>query len=418
MRWLRWIHAVPARLRAILRARRVENDLDDELAFHVAMQARANAQRGMTEGEARRRARLELGGVEQVKERARDLRPLRWARDAMQDVRYGLRALRTSPRFTSAALLTVVLGVGANATIFSVLNPLLFKPLPYAEPDRIVSVFRTSPQSQRWPHSIANYLDHRDRNTSFTQLTAMTWRDASLAEPGQPAERVFSIRATGNFFAVFGVEPLIGRTFNASDDNASAEPVVVLSHRFWHSRFGGDRAIVGRSVRLDGQKTTIVGVMPEGFDYPLFWGTIDLWRPHAFPAQQLTNRGNNFLREFGRLKPGVSPEQADADMKAIAQRLLAEYPNLDQREGLRIESLSIANPVQRRVSVFAFGLTFLVLLIACVNLANLQLARTAARAREFAIRGAIGGAKGRLMRQSLTESLLLSLIGGALAIPL
>jgi predicted permease len=382
------------------------------------MQARANAQHGMTEDEARRRARLDLGGVEQVKERSRDVRPLRWARDAVQDVKYALRALRKTPRFASAALLTVVLGVGANTTIFSVINPLLFKPLPYVEPERIVAVFRTSPQSQRWPHSIANHLDHRDTNTSFEHLTAMTWRDASLAEPGQPAERVFGIRATGNFFNVFGVEPMMGRTFNASDDQAGADPVVVLSHRFWQSRFAGDRAIVGRQVRLDGQTTTVVGVMPDGFDYPLFWGTIDIWRPFAFPAEQRTNRGNNFLREFGRLKPGVSPEQADADVKQIAQRILAQYPNLDQREGLRIESLSVADPVQRRVSVFAFALTSLVLLIACVNLANLQLARTAARAREFAIRGAIGGARARLMRQSLTESLVLSLIGGALAIPL
>src|SRR6185436_13647453 len=148
----RWMHAIPARLKAIFLRRRIERDLDDELAFHVAMQTRANAREGMTETEAYRRARVEIGGVEQVKERSRDVLPLRWLRDVMQDVRYGLRGLRKSPRFTIAAVLTVVLGVGANATIFSVLNPLLFKPLPYPEPERIVNVFRTSPQSDRWPH--------------------------------------------------------------------------------------------------------------------------------------------------------------------------------------------------------------------------------------------------------------------------
>jgi len=418
MTWRRWIHAIPARLRALFRAKHVEADLDDELAFHVAMQTRANARDGLTEAEAYRRARAEIGGVEQIKERSRDVRPLRWARDAMQDVRYGLRGLRKTPRFTIAAVLTVVLGVGANATIFSVLNPLLFKPLPYPEPDRIVSLFRTSPQSQEWPHSLANYLDYRDRNRVFETLAAWTLGDASLAEPGQPAERLLGIRASGNYFTLLGVEPLLGRVFNESDDRFGVERVVVLSYGLWQRRFAGDRGIVGKPIRLDAVNTTVIGVMPEHFDYPLFWGPVDMWRPFAFPPQALTARGNNFLRAAGRLKSGVTPEQADSAMKAIGKQVLAEHTDLDQREGLRVAAISIANAGQRRVSGFAFGLTFLVLLIACVNLANLQLARTAARAREFAIRGAIGGAKARLMRQSLTESVLVSLVGGALAIPL
>jgi putative ABC transport system permease protein len=417
MTWRRWIHAIPARLRAVFRTRRVEQDLDDELAFHVAMQTRANTQGGMTDAEAYRRARVGIGGVEQTKERSRDVLPLRWARDAMQDVRYGLRGLRKSPRFTVAAVLTVVLGVGANATIFSVLNPLLFKPLPYPEPDRIVGLYRTSPQSQEWPHSIGNFLDYRDRNRVFEELTAWTHRDASLAEPDQPAERLLSIRATGDFFAVLGVEPLLGRTFTAADDRSGVEPVVVLSHRVWQRRFAGDRNIVGRTIRLDGVNVTVIGVMPDSFDYPLFWGPVEIWRPLALPPA-LINRGNNYLRSIGRLRPGVTVVQADDAMKAIVKQVLAEHLDLGQNQSVRVAPLSVATPVQRRVSGFAFALTFLVLLIACVNLANLQLARTAARAREFAIRGAIGGAKARLMRQSLTESLLVSVIGGALAIPL
>lgn len=416
--WRRWIYAIPARLRAILRTRRADEDLDEELAFHVAMQARANTHEGMTDGEAYRRARAGIGGIEQVKERSRDVRPLRWARDAMQDVRYGLRGLRKTPRFTIAAVLTVVLGVGANATIFSVLNPLLFKPLPYPEPDRIVSLYRTSPQSQEWPHAMANYLDVRDRNRVFDKLAAWTWGDVSLAEPDQPAERLLGIRASGNYFALLGVEPLLGRVFNESDDKFGVERVVVLSYRLWQRRFAGDRGIVGKSIRLDAVNTVVIGVMPEQFDYPLFWGPVDMWRPFAFPPQVLTGRGNNFLRAAGRLKPGVTPEQADEAMKSIHKQILAEHTDLDERESLRVATISIANAAQRRISGFAFALTFLVLLIACVNLANLQLARTAARAREFAIRGAIGGAKARLMRQSLTESVLVSLIGGAIAIPL
>ena len=414
----RWMHAIPARLKAIFLRRRIERDLDDELAFHVAMQTRANAREGMTESEAHRRARVEIGGVEQVKERSRDVLPLRWLRDAMQDVRYGLRGLRKSPRFTIAAVLTVVLGVGANATIFSVLNPLLFKPLPYPEPERIVNVFRTSPQSDRWPHSMANYLDHRARNTVFEHLAAIDWQDTSFAEPGQPAERLFTLRTTGNFFALFGVGPLIGRTYTDADDQTGAAEVVVLSYGFWQRRFNGDPTIVGRSMRLNGGNSTVVGVMPRDFEYPLFWGNIDLWRTFAASAQLRQDRGNNFLREFGRLKPGVTPDQAEAAMKAINTQILEENTNLDRSGGVRIEALNIVNPVMRRMSAFAFGLTFLVLLIACVNLANLQLARTAARPREFAIRGAIGGGKGRLLRQSLTDSLVLSVVGGAIAIPL
>src|SRR5262249_20874724 len=145
------------------------------------------------------------------------------------------------------------LGVGANATIFSVLNPLLFKPLPYPQPDRIVNVFRTSPQSQRWPHSYANYLDHRERNREFEHLAAMTWADATLAEANEPAERLFSIRASGNYFAMLGVGPLLGRTFNDADDQPGAEPVIVLSYNFWQRRFAGDPAIIGRTLRIDGR---------------------------------------------------------------------------------------------------------------------------------------------------------------------
>lgn len=345
-------------------------------------------------------------------------RPLQWCRDLTQDAGYAVRLLWTSTRFTIAALLTVVLGVGANATIFSVLNPLLFKPLPYPEPDRIVNVFRTSPQSDRWPHSAANYSDHRSRNTVFEHLTAMTWRNVSLAEPDQPAERLFAIQASGNFFALFGVEPLLGRAFADVDDQTGSEKVVVLAHGFWQRRFGGDPKIVGRSLRLDGQNATVIGVMPQDFEYPLFWGNVDVWRPLAFAAEQSQNRGDNFLREFARLKPGVTPLQADAAVKTLAKQLLSEHAELGQRESMRVEALAIVSPVMRRVSAMAFGLAFLVLLIACVNLANLQLARTAARAREFAVRGAIGGEKGRLLRQSLTESLVLALAGGALAVPL
>ena len=309
----RWAHALIARLKAVCRPWRAEQDLDDELAFHVAMQSRANEQQGMGEIEARRRAQIDLGGVQQVKERSRDARPLRWARDAAQDTRYAVRSLWKTPRFTIAALLTVVLGVGANATIFGALNPLLFKPLPYREPDRIVNVFRTSPQSQRWPFSIANYYDQRDRSTSFESLTAMTWRDTSLAEPGQPAERVFSIRATGSFFALFGVPPLLGRSFTDNDDRAGGEPVVVLSYGFWQRRFAGDRGIVGRRLRLDGETATVVGVMHSVLvDWDVFVKVVPpgpdprtLYKPADFDFQL---RPGSVAIDAGVRIPGVNDD--------------------------------------------------------------------------------------------------------------
>ena len=211
----------------------------------------------------------------------------------------------------------------------------------------------------------------------------------------------------------------MGRAYTDADDQTRRRPVVVLSYGFWQRRFNGDPAIVGRSIRLDAGNATVIGVMPQRLRVSALLGNhryVAAVRGASASCDRAAD--NNYLREFGRLKPGVTPDQADAAMKAVDRQILDENTNLDRRESIRIEALSIVNPVMRRISAFAFGLTFLVLLIACVNLANLQLARTAARAREFAIRGAIGGGKGRLLRQSLTDSLVLSLVGGAIAIPL
>jgi putative ABC transport system permease protein len=336
-----------------------------------------------------------------------------------QDLRFGLRMLLKNPGFTAVAALTLALGIGANTAMYSVLNTYLFRALPYPASDRLVRVFRTSPHSQSWPHSPGNFFAHNEQNSVFEYMSAYNFIRPNLADPGEPAERLQGIAATADFFNALGVQPAMGRTFAPEEHETGAHRVAVLSGRFWASRFGGDPNILGRTMRLDGQDITIVGVMPEGFDHPLLWGTVDLWMPLAFNAEGRRNRGSNYLRSFGRLKPGVTIEQAEEAMVALAANLSRENPE-NAGESLRLEPLqrSMSDDISRKVMWFTFGLAGFVLLIACANIANLQLVRTAARSREYAVRAALGAGRGRLLRQSLTESLAISLIGGALSLVL
>ena len=335
----------------------------------------------------------------------------------MNDLRFAFRQLLKNPGFTTVAVLTLALGIGVNTTMFSLLNTVLFRALPYPEPAQLVGVFRTSPHSQRWPHSPGNFSDYHDQNTVFEHLAVYRRSSYNLSEGDQATERLDGMRVTEDFFPALGVQPAIGRVFTAEEDQAGASLVIVLSDRFWMRRFGGDTNIIGRTVRLDGQSVTIIGVMPPGFDYPLLWGTVDLWRPMAFTTEQRRARGNNSLQMMGRLKPGVSVKRADAEMKAVAARLGKEYPN-QALDSLRLEPMQrmVSDDIGRKVSWFTFGLAGFVLLIACANLANLQLVRTAARAKEFAVRAALGARRGRLLGQCLVESLLVSLIGGGLGL--
>lgn len=335
----------------------------------------------------------------------------------LQDLRYGLRMLLKNPGFTAVAVLTLALGIGANTAMFSVLNTYLFRALPYPDSDRLVRVFRTSPHSQSWPHSPGNFFDHREQNSVFESMAAYSFTRPNLADPGQPAERLQGMTATNDFFQTLGVQPVLGRVFAPEEHEQGLDGVAILSDRFWMSRFGGDTGVIGRTMRLDGQDVTVIGVMPPGFDHPLLWGTVDMWRPLAFNAEGRRNRGSNWLRSFGRLKPGVSIKQAEEAMVVLAGNLSREHSE-NTGESLRLEPLqrSMSDDVGRKVMWFTFGLAGFVLLIACANLANLQLVRTAARAKEFAVRSALGAQRGRLLRQSLTESLAVSLIGGVFSL--
>jgi predicted permease len=319
--------------------------------------------------------------------------------------------------FTVVAVLTLALGIGVNTAMFSVLNTFLFRSLPYPQSERLIRVWRTSPHSQSWPHSAANFFDQHDQNTVFEKLAAYNFTSRNLTEQGQTAERLLGLAATADFFPMMGVAPALGRVFKPEEFEPGADNVVVLTDRFWARRFGSDPNIVGRKIQLDGKSVEVVGVMPSGFEHPILWGPIDIWQPLAFAPDRKTNRGNNYLSIIGRLKSGVTIEQANQSMVTLADNI-GKQNKSNEGESVRLEPLqrSMSDSIGRTVMWFTFGLSAFVLLIACANLANLQLVRTAARARELAVRAALGAGRWRLLRHSLTESIILALIGGTVSL--
>jgi predicted permease len=336
----------------------------------------------------------------------------------MRIVSRAFRSLSKSPGFTAVALITLALGIGVNTAMFSLVNTLLFKPGPYPEPERLVRIYRTSPQSQTWPHSAAELVDMGAQASSLESLTFYSYVGLNLAEPGQPAERLRGVGVSADFFATLGVQPIHGRAFAPEEQVAGRNQVVILSHGLWQRRFGSDPAIVGRTIRIDGQNVTVVGVLSERTEYPLFWGQVDAWRPLALSAEQLRNRGNHWLQAIGRLKPGVSVSEAQADFATMAARWAREHPDTSAATGLRLVALhwSTMDRTGYSLSAMVMGLAVFVLLIACANLANLQLARTVGRARDLAVRAALGASRLQLMSELLVESLVLSLAGGALGL--
>ncbi|HET6851410.1 MAG TPA: ABC transporter permease [Pyrinomonadaceae bacterium] len=334
-----------------------------------------------------------------------------------QDVRYSLRMLMKHKGFTVVAALTLALGIGVNTAMFSVLNTFLFRSLPYPQSERLIRVWRTSPHSQNWPHSPANFFDQHDQNTVFEKLAAFNFTSRNLTEQGHTAERLLSLAATADFFPLMEVAPAHGRVFKPEEFEPGADNVIVLTDRFWTRRFGSDPNIVGSKIQLDGKTVEVVGVMPPGFDHPLLWGPFDIYQPLAFTKEEKATRGSNFLSEAGRLKPGVTIQQAEQSMIALAANI-GKQNSSNEGDSVRLEPLqrSMSDSIGRTVMWFTFGLAGFVLLIACANIANLQLVRTAARSREMAVRAALGAGRMRLLRQSLTESIVVALIGGAISL--
>jgi putative ABC transport system permease protein len=397
---------------------RAEQDLTEEIRAHLEMLIDLKINEGLNPDEAHRAALIELGGEEQVKDNVREVRVGYQIDTLWQDLRYGARSLRRTPGFTAVAVLTLALGIGATTALFSLFNALLFRALPYRDSDRLVRVYKTIPQSNVWQHPVANHLDHKAQNTVFEHMAAFTGRGFDLVEPGQPPETMSGMAVSADFFPALGVHPILGRVFTAEEDQPGRNQVVVISHGFWRSRFAGDPNIVGRTLRLaGGSAITVIGVMPAGFDHaPLWWGKVDAWQPIAFTDEQRQERKVNTVHVLARLKPGVSLSQAQGEMSAIAARLAREHA--ENNTGVRVIPLkgSTTGEAGSNIAYFALGLTGFVLLIACVNLANLQMARAAGRSREYVIRAALGARRSRLMCQSLTESLLLAVFGGAFGI--
>lgn len=332
----------------------------------------------------------------------------------LTDLKYAIRQLSRGPGFTFVALVTLALGIGVNTAMFTLLNAVILRESPVFESDRLVSIFRTSPQSQVWPHSPANVRELQKQATSFQSIAAFTWSNINLAEPGQPAERLPAMVTSAEFFPLFGISPEIGRVFTPEEDRAGTGRVAVISDGFWRSHFGGSTGVIGRTVRMDGQPVTIIGVMPPRFDNPLYWGRVDVWMPLAYDETIWRIRDDHWLQAMGRLKPGITLAQAQVETAAIAKRFAHDHPETDAQDGLRLESWNKVrvSDLSRRISWLCMGLSSFVLLIACANLANLQLARTADRLHEHALRIALGASRMQLIRQFLVESVLLSMLGG------
>jgi predicted permease len=406
-----WMQETWRRIRSFGRRDAMERGLDEEIRFHLDRQTEKNLRAGMTPDEARRQAHIKFGGLQRARESTRDeIRPA-LLDDCMRDIRYGMRALRRAPGFTLVAVLTLALGIGSVTVIYSVIHDVLLDPLPYPDSDRFVNVLVQDTETGRVRGVLpaAEFLDYREQSDVFEEVVGTRGESAMLAT-AEGAEVLRSVRVTPNFFDVMGLRPFIGRTAGPDDVRPDAAPVAILRHRAWVNYFGSDPGIVGRTIRLNGEPRTIVGVMPARFT----WHAADVWVPASIDrgAPDARSAPRNFQ---GRLKRGVTLQQAEAQLNVIAARRARAHPD-EYPQNFRVQVVNVIASVVgdfRSVLFTALGAVALLMLIACCNVANMVLARATTREREMTVRSALGAGRGRLLRQLLVESLLLSLAGAA-----
>jgi predicted permease len=432
-----WLSVAASRITALFSSRHLDDDFDREVDAHLALFAEERMRHGMTREEAYREARRRFGGVTQMKETQRENRGLPPVDTILRDLRYAARMLRKSPGFTLVAILTLALGIGVNTTLFTAFDAVALKPLPVRNPDNVVRMERWfasgSQGNGQYMFSYPEYLDYRDHNRVFSSLVAASWLFTALAElPGEngatPAGKLTGQLVSENYFADFGVNPMLGRTF-LPDENRTpgTHPVVVLSYPFWRVQCNRDPQILGKTIRLNDTAFTVVGVTDEQFvgtgnppQVPDFWAPL-MMQAQAVPGQDWLNEpSSRWFQFFARLKPDTGIKQAQAEMIVLARQFEQAHPPADKTIAVTVERATYfgeTNTLQFRLFIVLLMLVVgMVLLIACANLANMLLARAAHRHKEIAVRLALGASRPRLIRQLLTESVLLSMLGGAVGL--
>jgi len=415
------------RLRALCRRRVVEAELDEELRAHHDAAVRKHVEAGVPREAAERRVRLEFGGLDQLKEECRDARGVAPLETLLTDVAYAGRLLRKDRAFAAIAIATLTLAIGASTTVFSVVNAILLEPLPYPDAQQVVLPWRLAPRGvdvgfRDLPWGRREFQAFSQQTKTFASFAAFVGDGLNLTGDGE-AVRLGTARVSAGFFSALGVPPAIGRAFTTAEDQPGREHEVILGHRLWQERFAGDPAVVGRAIDLNGAPYVVIGVMPAGFAFPRaaempgsfsFPKEPDIWVPLALPAGALKRGEPSELAVVGRLRPGVSVREGQAELDLFARQMEREFP---QAKGwFDADARPLARQLTgdtRRPLLLILGAVFLVLLIACSNVANLLLTRSMARARELGLRSALGAARGRLIRQLVTESVVLSALGGA-----